>query len=168
MNTDIDRDTVLNAVAPCAFCCSTCAAMRNGVIEETAKKLNHYLEGYYEFNKKALPFKYRNYAKKIKEFTRQLDKLSDGPCMGCRADGDKRYCIPGCFIEECAREHSVDFCGECDEFPCSKALNFFNGENLKEWKSNNEKIRQSSPEEFYWYAVSKPHYSHFCSGKEER
>lgn len=32
MKTDIDKKTVLNAVAPCAFCCLTCAAMKNGML----------------------------------------------------------------------------------------------------------------------------------------
>lgn len=163
MTEIIDRDTVMAAVAPCAFCCFTCAAKKNGIIEDLSKRLNYYLEGYYEFNRKNLPIRYRNYSRKIKEFTEQLEKLSDRPCMGCRAGADKRCCIPDCFIEECTRSKQISFCGECDDFPCSRALNFFKGENLKEWKSNNEKIRQTSPEEFYRYAVSKPHYSHFCS-----
>lgn len=161
LNHDVDRNTILQSIAPCAFCCFTCAAKKDGVIEESSKKLKHYLEGYYEFNRKTLPFRYRNYSRKIKKFTEQLERLSDRPCMGCRAGADKRCCIPDCFIEECTRRHKVDFCGECDEFPCSRAQDFFKGENLEEWKSNNERIRQGSIEEFYRYAVSKPHYLHF-------
>lgn len=166
MKDSIDRAEMIDAVAPCAFCCFTCAAKKNGVIEESSKKLNHYLEGYYEFNKKVLPFRYRNYSKKIKELVTQLEKFSDRPCNGCRNGADERCCIPDCFIEKCTREHNVDFCGECDEFPCKRALDFFVGENLKEWKSNNEKIRNSSPEDFYRYAVSKSHYLHFKSENE--
>lgn len=163
MKDSIDRAEILDAIAPCAFCCFTCAAKKNGVIEDLSTRLNHYLEGYYEFNRKNLPFRYRNYSRRIKEFTEQLEKMSDRPCAGCRAGADQRCCIPDCFIEDCTRNHKVDFCGECDEFPCSRALDFFKGENLKEWKSNNEKIRQSSPEEFYEFAVSKSHYLHFRS-----
>lgn len=163
MKDKIDRAKLLDAIAPCAFCCFTCAARKNGIIEETARTLNHYFEGYYDFNRKNLPFRYRNYSKKIKEFTEQLEKFSDRPCNGCRSGANQRCCIPDCFIEECTRSHKVDFCGECDEFPCSRALAFFKGENLQEWKSNNEKIRQSTPEEFYESAVSKSHYLHFRS-----
>lgn len=33
----------------------------------------------------------------------------------------------GCPIHKCAREHKVQFCGLCEEFPCDK---------LKEWVSS--------------------------------
>lgn len=158
---EMERDTLLKAIAPCAFCCFTCAAMQGGVIEETSKKLNHYLAGYYEFGKKNLPFKYRSYNKKIKILTEQLEKMSSRPCGGCRSGADERCCIPNCFIPECARQHKVDFCAECDAFPCAEATAFFKGPNLKEWKLNNERIRQSSAEAYYEYALSRSHYIPF-------
>lgn len=161
MSVGIDEDTILNAIAPCAFCCFTCAGMKDGVIEETSKKLRHYLEGYYEFNKKNLPFRYKSYTKAIKTFTEQLEKLSDRKCRGCRNGADEKCCIPNCFILECAEAHNVDFCGECKDFPCSRAEGFFKDVTLKEWKSNNERIKKDGVEAYYKYAISRSHYQFY-------
>jgi hypothetical protein len=50
-----------------------------------------------------------------------LDKFQ---CKGCRES--KGYCIgltvlgidPNCKTFKCVKEHNVEFCYECDEFPC--------------------------------------------------
>lgn len=161
MENNISRDKILDAIAPCAFCCYTCAGKKGGVIEETSKKLSHYLEGYYEFNKSNLPLKHRGYSKKIKEFKKRLDKMSDKPCNGCRNGADEKCCIPNCFILECAKLHKADFCGECDEFPCSKGEEFFKGLVLKEWKANNERIKRNGAEDYYEFATSRSHYQFY-------
>lgn len=50
-------------------------------------------------------------------------KKEDGICQGCiESDG---HCMEwtqsnGCPIHKCAREHKVQFCGLCEEFPCDK------------------------------------------------
>lgn len=52
-------------------------------------------------------------------------KKNDGSCPGCiEADG----CVPEwvesgrCKVHACAREHCVQVCGLCEEFPCEKFL----------------------------------------------
>ena len=48
-------------------------------------------------------------------------KKENGSCQGCiESDG---HCMEwtlsdGCPIHKCAREHNVQFCGLCEEFPC--------------------------------------------------
>lgn len=160
MSEEIKRETILNAVAPCAFCCLTCSAMKGGIIEEASKKLSHYLDGYYEFGKKNFFGKYRSYSKKIKLFTEQLARISAGNCGGCRSGADGKCCIPNCFILECSKQHRVDFCGECNEFPCKKAEEFFNGKTLEEWVNNNCFIKDNGAQSYYEDAVSRSHY-HF-------
>lgn len=158
MNSNVDRNIILNSVAPCAFCCFTCPAMKGGVVEETSAKLSHYLQGYYEFNKKNLPLKYRPYSKKVKMFTEHLEKMSNARCNGCRNGADKKCCIPNCSILQCTKTHNIDFCAECSEFPCKKAEGFLKDTTLEEWRSNNERIKKYGIEEYYKYAVSRSHY----------
>lgn len=49
-------------------------------------------------------------------------KKKSGSCQGCiESDG---HCAEwarsnGCPIYKCAREHNVQFCGLCTEFPCT-------------------------------------------------
>lgn len=159
-DSNVGRDVILNACAPCAFCCYTCAAMKGGVIEQTSEKLSHYLEEYYDFTMKNMPFKYRAYRKRIKIFTEQLESMKARKCGGCRSGADERCCIPDCFVAECAKSKNVDFCGECDEFPCSRGTEFFRGTTLEKWKSNNELIKSEGVQSYYTYAVSRSHY-HF-------
>lgn len=155
----ISRDTILNAIAPCAFCCYTCNAMKGGIIEESSKTLNNYLEGYYEFGKaNRMP---RKYIKKIKEFSEQLEKMSARPCGGCRNGANEKCCIPNCFILECAAKHGVDFCGECSEFPCESAETFFKDATLTQWKNNNERIKKYGAEDYFTYATSQSHYKFY-------
>ena len=50
-------------------------------------------------------------------------KKMDGMCKGCiEADGYvPEWAESGrCKIHACAREHNVQFCGLCDQFPCSE------------------------------------------------
>ena len=49
-------------------------------------------------------------------------KKEEGLCEGClETDGHcKEWAQSGqCPIHKCAKEHRVQFCGLCDEFPCN-------------------------------------------------
>jgi len=49
-------------------------------------------------------------------------KKADGLCEGCiESDGHCREWAQskGCPIHKCARRHEVQFCGLCDDFPCT-------------------------------------------------
>jgi len=50
-------------------------------------------------------------------------KKKEGLCQGCiESDGHcKEWAQSGqCPVHKCAREHGVQFCGLCIEFPCSE------------------------------------------------
>jgi hypothetical protein len=40
-------------------------------------------------------------------------------CDGCRTQKGERLGLPLCETYQCATEKGVEFCVECDEFPCS-------------------------------------------------
>ena len=49
------------------------------------------------------------------------EKKADGRCEGCiESDGHCKEWTQskGCPIHKCARQHGVQFCGLCNEFPC--------------------------------------------------
>ena len=54
------------------------------------------------------------------------DKLGvnkqDITCKGCRQQDGKHYHLgpDGCATLDCVKEKGVDFCYDCDDFPCSK------------------------------------------------
>jgi hypothetical protein len=47
--------------------------------------------------------------------------IKDIPCKGCRQQDGKHYHLPpeGCATLDCAKEKGVEFCCDCQEFPCS-------------------------------------------------
>lgn len=47
-------------------------------------------------------------------------KPEEIPCKGCRVQGCCSVLMKDCKTLACVKEKGVDFCYECDEFPCSK------------------------------------------------
>jgi hypothetical protein len=45
-------------------------------------------------------------------------------CHGCRADKRGMFCSMYCKMTKCASEKGIDFCGECDEYPCAELKEF--------------------------------------------
>ena len=50
-------------------------------------------------------------------------KENDLKCDGCRSDRRSAHCRSCSFIR-CAKEKGVDFCGNCNEFPCRELKEF--------------------------------------------
>ncbi len=56
------------------------------------------------------------------EYCINCKKKESGMCKGCiESDGHcEEWMQSGCCpIHKCTREHNVQFCGLCNEFPCS-------------------------------------------------
>lgn len=46
-------------------------------------------------------------------------------CQGCKSKVNAKLSAD-CVIRLCARDHGLDFCSECDEYPCGTIQNFEN------------------------------------------
>jgi len=63
--------------------------------------------------------------KKILQYALVLNQtFEETLCDGCGAKKKSLHCSKMCIFIECKRQKGVDFCYECEEFPC-KALNEF-------------------------------------------
>ncbi len=51
-----------------------------------------------------------------------LSIYAGASCSGCRSTEHNGCSIEGCFLLECTKNHGVDFCGECNEFPCKMLM----------------------------------------------
>jgi hypothetical protein len=152
-------ERIINAIAPCSLSCITCPAMKGGQIEKYSKQLKNMFEGYYEFQNKYLPEEHKDHAEAFKTFYKHLNKYTQGNCKGCREGRNESSCIKNCFILECTLDHGVDFCGECNEFPCDKlSTDIFKPEIIDEWIENNYKIKEHGIEIFYEEAILRSHY----------
>ncbi len=84
--------------------------------------------------------------------------LEELHCYGCRSEKRCFYCRERCKMGKCAQEKGVDFCGECDEYPC-EVLKIFQAEmphRIELWKSQ-ERIKEVGYEK--WYTEMIVHYS---------
>ena len=49
--------------------------------------------------------------------------LSDVKCFGCKTNQNSIYCVD-CDIKYCAESKDIEFCSECNKFPCSRISGF--------------------------------------------
>ncbi len=160
----MERQAILDAIAPCALCCYTCPAKKDGILAQTARTLYKYHEGYCAFLRSALPKRCKRICKAESVFLDRLEQKAQASCNGCR-DGERgKYCIRNCFVSACAAEHGVDFCGECDEFPCDKGKELFARSErvLEDWLAGNERIRAVGAQRYYEEVISRSHYASFA------
>lgn len=155
MDKKITKEQQLDFVAPCSIVCYACAEFKRGAICHHAKELNNYFEGFYEL---------RGGDENVKQFTKTLEFLSNelSVCEGCRSTPKPDSCIKECFILECTKEHNVDFCGECNDFPCQKVKlsDIFCEKDKAKWLEHNRYINENGAMKFFQDYKNKSQYSH--------
>lgn len=73
-----------------------------------------------------------------------LDYLAQSDCEGCR-NGTCKY--PNCGVVPCHKEKGIDFCYQCDEFPCERTN--FDPHLLKRWIAMNNRMKEITVEGYY-------------------
>jgi hypothetical protein len=93
--------------------------------------------------------------KMSERFKKPVEELQ---CDGCRSEKRCFYCKERCTMGKCSQEKGVDFCGECNEYPCEdlKAFQAEAPHRIELWKSQ-ERIKEVGYEK--WYAEMVDHYS---------
>jgi hypothetical protein len=141
-------------IGPCGLLCEKCFAFQHGSVQHHAEQLKNHLgnfDGYaLRFSKLLNEPRFDLYP----AFNDFLSYLSIGNCQGCR----KQQChlFSDCKVNQCYKDKNVDFCFQCDEFPCQHS-GF--DENLKlRWLKINERIRTVGLESYYDEVKDKPRY----------
>ncbi|MBI4766416.1 MAG: DUF3795 domain-containing protein [Deltaproteobacteria bacterium] len=50
--------------------------------------------------------------------------VEEWECEGCRSERRSYYCRNNCKMVACAAEKGIEFCGECDDYPCEELKKF--------------------------------------------
>lgn len=144
-------DDHLWKLGPCGLDCSRCVWYGDGPIRSLSRQLRECLGDYARLasgqaeSRPAL----RGYP----QFQAVLELFAGADCPGCRAAADPH---PFCAARTCSREKGVDFCGQCDEYPCDR--NRY-GQDLKgRWLAMNDRIRLVGPQRFHQEQKSRPRY----------
>ena len=157
-------DKILKDVAPCSMFCSTCTGCKYGEISNHAKELLRLLDGHKEFLDKNLKSAYRHKLEEFLVFENKLKKYAYPKCNGCRTGGANGCSIKGCFINDCVKEHGVNYCGECDLFPCDKVnKNIFKDRVINKWLEGNKRIKEVGIIKYYEEKKGNSHYVDYKS-----
>ena len=135
-------EEILHHLAPCGLSCRKCFAHIQGDIAMHSKELHRLLgnfDVYAERFSEFLPV-FILYA----PFKKMLEHLAAPDCKGCREDTCK---YPNCGVAGCSKEKGVDFCFQCDEFPCEKTN--FDPHLQKRWISMNNRMKEIGVEAYF-------------------
>ncbi len=135
-------EEILNDLAPCGLSCRKCFGSRAGDIKKCSDEMQKLLgnfDNYAERFSKFLPV-FNNYP----AFKEMLDNFSEADCKGCRK-GTCKY--PNCGVVECYEKKKVDFCFQCDEFPCEKTN--FDPDLQQRWIGMNNRMKEVGVEAYY-------------------
>ncbi|MDR3567755.1 MAG: DUF3795 domain-containing protein [Syntrophobacteraceae bacterium] len=150
----MEYERILSAIAPCGLSCETCFARVDGGIHQLSRELREKLGNFSAYAKRFENMLEAPVFEKYPDFEAMLDYFCSNNCNGCRSEQCRLF--KDCGIRPCHQEKGVDFCFQCEEFPCSKT-NF--DESLRRaWVLINEKIRKTGIEQYYEKTRRRPRY----------
>ena len=133
---------ILDFLAPCGLSCRKCLGYTKGEIPGHSIELQKLLGNFDVYAERFSVFlpKFKNYP----SFKRMLAYLAKPDCDGCR-QGACKY--PNCGVVECYEKKGVDFCFQCDEFPCDKTN--FDPHLKQRWIKMNNRMKEIGVESYY-------------------
>ena len=145
------NEEILKVLAPCGLNCLKCIAFNDGQIKTTSLKLQELLgsfDSYAERFSAFLPV-FENYP----AFKELLAYFTEADCVGCRAGSCK---FPNCGVRDCYKQKGVDFCFQCDEFPCDKSN--FDPDLKRRWIQMNNRMKDIGIESYFLESMDLPRY----------
>jgi hypothetical protein len=133
---------ILEIMAPCGLSCGKCFAFTDGEIGFHSKKMEKLLGNFDIYAERFSEFlpAFNDYP----IFARMLGYFAAPDCIGCRR-GTCKYA--NCGVVDCYQEKGVDFCFQCEEFPCNKTN--FDPHLKKRWLYYNKRMKKIGVEAFY-------------------
>ena len=147
-------DKILDALSPCGLSCEKCFAHIDGDIRKYSLKLKEKLGNFDMYAKRFETLLDNPIFRKYPDFKIMLDFLAAENCRGCRKENCKIF--KKCGVRSCHQEKNLDFCFQCDEFPCDKTN--FDEDLQNRWIKLNERIRKVGIENYYNETKDKPRY----------
>ncbi|MHC4216664.1 MAG: DUF3795 domain-containing protein [Planctomycetota bacterium] len=138
----MDYHEILDILAPCGLNCRKCFNYIKGDIAFHSKKVQELLGNFDVYAERFSVFKpeFKDYP----QFKKLLAYLASPECIGSRKGKCK---FPNCGVADCYKEKGVDFCFQCDEFPCDKTN--FDPHLKKRWLQMNNRMKEIGVEAYY-------------------
>ncbi|BBO81691.1 hypothetical protein DSCO28_22570 [Desulfosarcina ovata subsp. sediminis] len=141
----MDHEKIKRALAPCGLSCESCFAYVDGDIRRASQRLKEKLGNFAPYAKFFETLLGDPVFKAYPDFKTMLDHLASENCRGCRNEQCRLF--KNCGVRPCHQEKQVDFCYQCDEFPCERTN--FDKPLYRTWVIINEKIRKDGIEPYY-------------------
>lgn len=150
----MDYEGIKASLAPCGLSCSTCFAHVDGEIRRHSLELKEKLGNFAPYAKRYETLLGDAIFKNYPDFKEMLDYFASENCRGCRNEQCRLF--RNCGVRPCHQEKQVDFCFQCDEFPCDNT--HFDEQLQKAWIRINEIIKSKGIEEYYALTRNRPRY----------
>ena len=147
-------NTIKETIAPCGLCCETCFAHVNGNIRKLSIQLKEKLGNFHNNAKRFETLLEEPIFEKYADFKEMLDYLAAENCHGCRNEQCKLF--KNCGVRPCHQNKEVDFCFQCEEFPCNRTN--FDDSLYKGWVAINKIIKKKGIEAYCEGARKRPRY----------
>lgn len=138
-------DVIMNSIAPCGLNCEKCFARSGGSIQQLSKDLQTALGNFDIYAERFTDLLGESVFKEYPSFKKMLAHFAHGSCDGCRNEQCKLF--KQCGVRSCHQEKKVDYCFECNDFPCEKTN--FDTHLRNRWIKINERIRMIGIEKYY-------------------
>lgn len=141
----------MEVLAPCGLDCARCARYAGGEIRDLSARLRDALVGF-----ENMAPKISGMVPAMKDYNQFLEVLAfftRADCVGCRAGGSQ---LPFCGARTCFKEKGVDFCFQCEEYPCGR--NQYPPNLADQWRAFNDRMKDVGVERFYREQKSRPRY----------
>jgi hypothetical protein len=138
----MNREDTLKLIAPCGLDCTRCADYAHGEISSLSAKLKELLTNYGRVAKLKARLKPEFAAYEC--FEQILDSLASAACGGCRSESSA--CPIDCKARTCHKQKKVDFCFECQDYPCADPTF---GPLIERWKQKNDRMKEVGVIRFY-------------------
>jgi len=144
-------DDIVKIIAPCGLNCAKCQAYADGDIKLHAAELKRLLGSFDTYAERFSGFipVFKSYP----HFKELLNQFSKASCRGCR-QGDCKH--PDCGVAPCHKQKGLDFCFQCDEFPCKKTN--FEPNLHQRWLKMNQRLKEIGVKEYYEETKDQPRY----------
>ncbi|MDA3890228.1 MAG: DUF3795 domain-containing protein [Salinivirgaceae bacterium] len=110
-------EEIKQRLAPCGLHCGKCFAFTKGDIRKNSQKLKIDLGEFDVYAERFVNILNEPVFKNYPKFKEMLSYFSEAQCSGCRNEQCKIF--KDCKVRGCSETKGVDFCFECNEFPCN-------------------------------------------------
>jgi hypothetical protein len=148
-------DLIKERIAPCGLHCGKCFAFHKSEIRELSTNLRKELGDFDVFAQRFVDLLNEPVFKKYSEFKELLNYFSSVECRGCREGNCKLF--KDCEVRACFKEKEVDFCYQCNDFPCNNTG--FDEHLYKRFVEINLRIKTIGIEKYYTEVKDKARYS---------